>query len=170
MNRLIFGIALTVAGLFHHVAHANVDADAPVECFSSPEAVYEAYPGSRAVYTTHATWWTESSKCWFVGKPVAKPTTKPRAAAAVALAPSHDLARALPPQPKQEALVAHEEIAAGQITYEEIAAALRSLMFGPDESPTDFAGRFSAIANVPTFYTWRRCFATPVWDLCRSSM
>jgi hypothetical protein len=79
------------------------------------------------------------------------------------------MAQALPPQPRQEVPAAHEENAAVQTTYEEIAAALRSLMFGPDESPTDFEGRFSAIEDAPTFFSWRRCFATPVWDLCRSS-
>jgi hypothetical protein len=30
-------------------------------------------------------------------------------------------------------------------TYEENAAALRALTFRPDESPTDFEGRFSVI-------------------------
>ena len=39
MKRLVFVIALIVAALFDHVAHA--DADAPDECFSSSEAVHE---------------------------------------------------------------------------------------------------------------------------------
>jgi hypothetical protein len=167
MKRLVFTITLIVAGLVCHVAHA--DADAPVECFSSPEAVHEAHPGSHAVYTAHATWWTESSKCWFVGKPAAKPKTKPNAAAAVAPASSQHMAQALARQPKQEVRTTYEEKAAMQGTYEENAAALRVLMFGPDESPTDFEGRFSPIRDTPTFSVWRRCFATPTWDLCQSS-
>jgi hypothetical protein len=159
MKCACFVIALIVEGLFHNVAHA--DTDAPVECFSSPEAVQEAHPGSHAVYTAQATWWTKSSKCWFVGRPLAKPKTTPRAAATVALVPSQHIAQALPLQPQQEVEV--------QGTYEENAAALRALMFGPDESPTDFEGRFSSIRNTPTFALWRRCFATPTWDLCRIS-
>jgi hypothetical protein len=168
MKRLVFAISLIVAGPFHQVAHA--DADAPIECFSSPDAVHEAHPGSHAVYTTHATWWTESSKCWFVGEPVAKPKTKPRAAAAtVAAAPSLRIAQGRPPQAKQEVPVALEENVVAYGTYEENAAALRALMFGEDESPTDFEGRFSALEITPTFDLWRRCFATPTWDLCQSS-
>jgi hypothetical protein len=146
MNRLVFAIALITAGLFHHVAHA--EADAPIECFLSPEAVQEAYPESPVFYTTHATWWTESSKCWFAGKADAKPQSKPHVNAAVARAPSQAMAKALPPQPKQpkqEAQAAHEEEGAVEGTYEENAAALRALMFDPDESPTDFEGRFSAV-------------------------
>ena len=167
MKRLVFAITLIVAGPFHHVAYA--DADAAVECFSSPDAVLEAHPGSHAVYTTHATWWTDSPKCWFVGKPAAKPKAKPRAVATAAPASSPHMAQALPPQPKQEAPVASEENAAAQGTYEENAAALRALMFGEDESPTDFKGRFSAVENTPSFDLWRRCFATPTWDLCQAS-
>jgi hypothetical protein len=161
MKRLVFAAALIVAGFFQQIAYADDDS---TECFSSPEGVQEAHPGSHTVYTTHATWWTESSKCWFAGKPVTKPKTKAHAAAAAAPAPSPQVAQALPPQPnpsppKQEVSVA----------YEEVAAALRAMMFGPEESSTDFEGRFSAIANAPTFYLWRRCSATPTWDLCRSS-
>ncbi|SRR5579871_4876708 len=165
MKRLVFAFTLIVAGPFHHVAHA----DAPIECFSSPEAVHEAYPGSHAVYTTHATWWTDSPKCWFDGKPAAKPKTKPRAAATLAPAASLHTAQPLPPQPEHEVPAAFEENAVAQGTYEENAAALRALMFGEDESPTDFKGRFSAIENMPSFDLWRRCFATPVWDLCQAS-
>ncbi len=146
MKRLVFAIALIIAGLFHHVAHA--EADAPVECFFSPEAVHEAHPGSRAVYTMHATWWTESSKCWFAGKPVAKPRRKPHASATVTPAPSQRTARALPAQPKQpkqEVQATYKEEGPVEGTYEENAAALHTLMFGPDESPTDFEGRFSVI-------------------------
>jgi hypothetical protein len=167
MQRLAFAIALIASVFFHHVAHA--DTDVPIECFSSPEAVHDAHPASHAVYTTHATWWTESPKCWFVGKPVAKPNTKPRA---VASAPSSQrMAQALPPLLKPEMMPArpapsdvqekHEEKPAQQGTYEENAAALRALMFDnapasraqtfdPDESPTDFAGRFSVVGyNAP---------------------
>jgi hypothetical protein len=159
MQRLVFAIALTVAVFIHHVAHA--DTDVPVECFSSPEAVHDAYPASHAVYTTHATWWTESSKCWFVGTPVvsteksprAKPKAKPRAVASAP--PLQRMAQVLPPQPKPEMMPAmpapsevqekYEEMSAPLGTYEENAAALRALMFGPDESPTDFEGRFSVV-------------------------
>jgi hypothetical protein len=162
-----FVAALIVAGLFHQVAHA--EAVPPVECFSSPEAVYETHPGSHAVYSTHATWWTESSKCWFVGDPVAKPKTKSRVTAVVASPSSEHVARVLLPQPKQEVQLPSQESVATQGTYEENAAALRNLMFGPDESSTDFEGRFSAIRNTPTFSLWRRCYATPIWDLCPSS-
>jgi hypothetical protein len=152
MKRPVFIITLIVAGLLHHVAHA--DADPPVECFSSPEAVHEAHPGSRAVYTTHAAWWTESSKCWFVGEPIAKPITKPRAATTVAPAPPRSMALALPAQFQQELPAANEWNAAVKETYEEVTASLRALMFDhPDESPTDFETRFSAIGNAQT--TWR---------------
>jgi hypothetical protein len=157
MKRLVFVVALIVAGLFDQVAHA--DTDAPIECFSSSEAVHEAHPGSHAVYTTHATWWAESSKCWFVGKPPAKPTMKPRADAAVAQAPSQHIAQALPLQPEREV----------NARYEEVAAALLAMMFGPEASPTDFEGRFSPVADTSTFLLWRRCFATPTWNLCQSS-
>jgi hypothetical protein len=174
-------VALFLVGLPHPVAHANEVAhadEASVECFSSPEAVLEAHPGSHAVYTTHATWWSVSSKCWFAGSPAEKPMIKPRAAMTVAAAPSPRPAQALPPQPKQAVEVPYQQIAmaqayeeniAPQPTYEESAAALRALMFGPDESPTDFEGRFSAVRNTPTLYVWRRCLATPIWDLCKSS-
>jgi hypothetical protein len=166
MKRLVFAIAVMVAGPFNHVAHA--DADVPVECFSSPEAVLEAYPGSHAVYTAHATGWTQSSKCWFAGKPAAKPKAKSRDAAAVAPAPPRRRAEALPPLALAQALPpqSRREV---QGTYEENAAALRALMFGPDETTTDFETRFSAIGSTPTFAVWRRCFATPTWDLCSSS-
>jgi hypothetical protein len=167
MKCLIFTTALILAGLFHQVAHA--DAEALVECFSSAEAAREAYPGSHVIYTSHATGWTESSKCWFAGQPVVKPRAKPRAAAAVALASPEHIARAMSSQPEHEVKGTHEENAAVEGTYEENAAALRALMFGPDESPTDFAGRFSAVENAPSFLLWRRCFATPTWDLCQSS-
>jgi hypothetical protein len=169
-------IALILVGLPHPVAHAN---EAPFECFSSPEAVHEAHPGSHAVYTTHATWWSESPKCWFAGSPAEKQMMKPHAAMTVASAPSPRPTQALPPQPKQALEVPYQQIAMAQAyeenvapqqpTYEESAAALRALMFGPDESPTDFEGRFSAIRNTPTLYVWRRCLATPIWDLCKSS-
>ena len=148
MKRLVFVITLIVAGLTHHVARA--DAAPPFECFSSPEAVHEAHPGSHAVYTAHATWWTESSKCWHVGKPVAKPTTKPRAAATDAQAPR---AQPLPAQLKQALPLANERIAAVEETYEQAAASLRTLIFGQDESLTGFEARFSAIGN--TFSSWR---------------
>jgi hypothetical protein len=155
MNRLVFIITLIVAGLMHHVAHA--DADPPVECFSSPEAVYEAHPGSRAVYTTHAAWWTESPKCWFVGKPIAKPMTKPRAVATVAPALPRTMAQALPAQLRHVLPAANEWNATVKETtvketYEEVTASLRALMFGPDQSPTNFETRFSAIGNTTT---WR---------------
>lgn len=151
MNRLVFVVTLIVAGLIHNVARA--DADPSIECFSNPEAVLEAHPGSRAVYTTHATWWTESSKCWFVGKPIVKPASKPRAAATVALPPPRDMAQALPAQLKQALPVANEQNAAVEEKYEQAAASLRALMFGPDESPAGFEARFSAIEN--TFSSWR---------------
>ncbi len=167
MKRLVFVVALLAAGPFDHGARA--DTDTAVECFSSAEAVHEAHPGSRAVYTTHATWWTESSKCWFVGKPLAKTKTKPRAAVATAPAPSLSMAKAVPPHPKQEAPVTHEERVTVEATYEENAAALRALMFGSDEAPTNFEGRFSAVQDTPAYYVWRRCLATPRWDLCQSS-
>jgi hypothetical protein len=152
MKRLVFAVALMVAGPFHHVAYA--DADPPVECFSSPEAVQEAHPGSHAVYTTHATWWSESPKCWFVGEPAATRKAKPRAAAAVAPVRSKKTAQALPPHAKQEAT--QEEKASAHGAYEEnatalrallldYAPALRALLLGPDESQTDFDGRFSVI-------------------------
>jgi hypothetical protein len=153
MKRLVFAITLIVAGPFHHVAYA--DDDPPVECFSSPAAVHEAHPGSHAVYTTHATWWTESSRCWFVGTPAATPKKKPRAAAAAPVR-SQKTAPALPPQLKQEAKTTHEEKAPVQGAHEEnatalhalmldYASALRTLISGPDESQTDFEGRFSVI-------------------------
>jgi hypothetical protein len=123
MKRLVFVTALIVAALFHRAAHA--DADPPVECFASPEAVHEAHPGSHAVYTTHATWWTESSKCWFAGKPAATPKTKPRAA--VAQVQSQYMTQALPTKPKQQAKAAHDEKPAViAVTYDEDAAALRA--------------------------------------------
>jgi hypothetical protein len=167
MQRLVFATALIVTGFFHNVAHA--DTDMPIECFSSPEAVHDAHPASHAVYTTHATWWTESSKCWFVGEPVAKSKMKPRAVASAP--PSQRKAQAVPPQPEPEIRPArpapsrvqekHEEDPVPQGTYEENAAALRALLFGnvpawradmpgPDESPTDFEGRFSVAGyNAP---------------------
>ena len=138
MKRLIFISMLIVTGFFHNVARA--DDDKPFECFSSPEAVLEAHPGSHAVYTAHAAWWTESSKCWHVGKPAVKPKVKPRVIAAVAAAPSLYMAQVLPLQPRQEA----------QETYEEITASLRAMMFGPDEVVAGFEARFSAIGNTPT--------------------
>jgi hypothetical protein len=155
MRRLVFIITLIAAGLIHPVAHA--DAAPPTECFSSPEAVYEAHPGSRAVYTTHATWWTESSKCWFVGKPIAKPVAKPRTAAAVAPAPPRQMAQAHPVEVKRELPAANEKNAAVQGTYEEVTAWLRTLMFGAaDDSPADFETRFSAIGTTsPVFLSWR---------------
>lgn len=123
MKRLAFVTALIAAALFHRAAHA--DADPPVECFASPAALHDAHPGSHAVYTTHATWWTESSKCWFAGKPVATPKTKPRAA--VAQVRSQYTTQALPSQPRQQAKVTHEEKAAViAVTYEEDAAASRA--------------------------------------------
>ena len=141
-------IALILIGLSHQVAHAE---KTPFECFSSPEALHEAHRGSRAMYTTHATWWSESSKCWFVDEPVAKPKTNPRAVAKVAPASSLDMPQALPPPPRQEMPAALEESVAAHETYEESAAALRALMFGEDEPPTNFEGRFSAIGNTLTF-------------------
>jgi hypothetical protein len=149
MKRSIFIVALIVAALFDQVARA--DTDPPFECFSSPEEVHAAHPGSHAVYTAHATWWTESSKCWHVGKPVAKPKTKPPVAASAA---SKYIAQTPPLQPMQEV----------RATYEEAAVALFAMMFGPDPSsrqasssardrgsPNDFEGRFSALANTSTF-------------------
>jgi hypothetical protein len=155
MKRLVFAVALIVVGPFHQVAYA--EADSPVECFSSPEAVHDAHPGSHAVYTTHATWWTESPKCWFVGEPAATRKTKPRIAAAdAASVRSRQTAQAVHPQVKQEAKARHEEKAAVHRVYEEnatalrallldYAPALRALLLGPDESQTDFEGRFSVI-------------------------
>jgi hypothetical protein len=140
MKRLVCVITLIVAGLTHHVARA--DAAPPFECFSSPEAVHEAHPGSHAVYTAHATWWTESSTCWHVGKPIAKPKLTPRADATAAQAPR---AQALPAQIKQALPVANERIAAVEETYEQATASLHALMFGPDESPAGFQARFSAV-------------------------
>jgi hypothetical protein len=157
-------IVLNLVGLSHQVAHAE---KMPVECFSSPEAVHEAHRGSRAMYTTHATWWSESSKCWFADEPTAKPKTNPRAAATVAPASSLDIAQTLPPPPKQEVPVALEESVAARETYEESAVALRALMFGEDEASTNFEGRFSAIGNTLTFDFSRRCFDTPVWICAR---
>jgi hypothetical protein len=177
MKRLVFAIALIVAGLFHHAAYADADPP-PVECYFSPEDLHDAHPGSHVVYTTHATWWIESSKCFFAGEPAARPKRKPHAT--VNLAPSQRIAKATPQQPKQpkqevqathkqEAQPTHkqgaqatykEEVQAtpqeeGPVegTYEENAAALRALMFGPDESPTDFEGRFSVIGNKGTELT-----------------
>jgi hypothetical protein len=49
--------------------------------------------------------------------------------------------------------VANERIAAVEETYEQATASLHALMFGPDESPTGFEARFSAIGN--TFSSWR---------------
>jgi hypothetical protein len=157
MKRLVCVVALIAAGLFDHVAHAEDEAS--TECFSSPEAVHEAHPGSGAIYTTHATWWTESPKCWFVGKPLAKPTAKPRIAAAVAPAPSQHAVQPRPLQPKQ----------AIKATYEEAAASLHALMFDPDEFKTAFEKRFSTVGNTRVFDLWRRCFASPAWDLCNSA-
>jgi hypothetical protein len=153
MKRLVFAVALIVAGPFHH---AYADADSPLECFSSPEAAQEAHPGSHAVYTTHATWWTDSPKCWFVGEPAAMRKTKPRAATAVAPARSKKMAQALPPQARHEAKATHEGKATVRGTNEENAVAWRALMLdyasalhalvlGSDESQTDFEGRFSVI-------------------------
>ncbi len=164
MKRLVVAVAL-VGGSLHNVALAG---DAPVKCFFSPEDVQEAHPGSHAAYTTHATWWTESSKCWFVGKPVTKPTTKPHAGPTIALAPSAYMSQALSPRPKHASATAEEAVAIPE-TYEQSAATLRSLMFGEGESATNFEGRFSAIRNTRAFYLWRRCFASPNWDLCESS-
>ncbi len=96
-------IALILVGLSHQVAHAD---HTPIECFSSPEAVHEAHPGSHAAYTTRATWWSESSKCWFVDEPAAKPKTNPRAAATFPPTSPLVVAQALPPPSKQEAQVA----------------------------------------------------------------
>ena len=141
MKRLVFAVALIVAALFDHVAYADADADLSFECFSSPEAVHEAHHGSHAVYSAHVTGWPETSKCWHVHQAVAKPKAKPRFAAIAGPAPSHYVAQALPLQPRQEV----------KATYEEAAAALRAMMFGPDESPTGFEARFSAIAYMPTF-------------------
>jgi hypothetical protein len=141
MKRLVWVVALIAAGLFDHVAHA--DNEESTECFSSPEAVHKARPGSRAIYTTHAEWWTESSKCWFVGKPLAKQTTTLRVAATVAPVASQ---QPLPLQPKQ----------AIKATYEEAAASLHALMF--------------STRNTLVFDVWRRCFASPAWDLCNDAM
>jgi hypothetical protein len=171
-------ITLILVGFPYQIAHAK---ETPFKCFSTPEAVHKAHPGSHAVYTTHATWWSESSKCWFAGIPAEKPKMTPHTDITAASAPSRRLTQA-PPLPLKQAVhvpyretamaqASYEEsVASQQPTYEESAAALRALMFDPDESMTDFEGRFSGIRNAPTFYFWRRCFASPVWDLCQSSM
>jgi hypothetical protein len=163
MNRLVFIITLIAAGLIH--PRARAEAPPPTECFSTPEAVYEAHPGSRAVYTTHATWWTESPKCWFVGKPIAKPAAKPRTAAAVAPAPPRQMAQSHPVEAhsaeahsaevKRDRPPANEKNAAGQGTYEEVTAWLRTLMFGAaDDTPADFETRFSAIMTTPPAFSY----------------
>jgi hypothetical protein len=139
-----FVVALIVAVLFDHVAHA--DADPSFECFPNPAAVHEAHQGSHAVYTTHATGWTESSKCWHVHELVAKPKMKPRVAATVAPAPR---AQALPVQLKEALPVANEQSSAVEETYEQVTTSLRALMFGPDQSPTNFEARSSAIEPSP---------------------
>jgi hypothetical protein len=168
-------IALILVGLPYQVAHAK---ETPFKCFSNPEAVHKAHPGSHAVYTTHATWWSESSKCWFAGIPA---KMKPRPVViTTASPPSQRPTQARARRLKQAVKVLHRKVAmaqamyeesvAPQPTYDESAAALRSLMFGPDEFLTDFEGRFGGIRNVPTFYLWRRCLAAPVWDLCQNSI
>ena len=62
MQRLVFAIALIVAGFFHHVAHA--DTDAPIECFSSPEAVHDAHPASHAAGRLP---WPTGKVSWYPG-------------------------------------------------------------------------------------------------------
>jgi hypothetical protein len=136
MKRLVFIAALIITPFSHDIARA--DDDPPFQCFVSPEAVLEAHPGSHAVYTAHATWWTESSKCWHVGRPVAK--LKSPAIAAVAPARSLSRTQALPLQPQE-----------AQETYEAVTASLRAMMFGSDESPTGFAARFSASETRQSF-------------------
>jgi hypothetical protein len=144
MKCLVFATPLICAGFFHNVAHAE-DAP-PFECFSSAEAVLEAHPGSHAFYTAHATWWTESSICWHVGKSIAKPAmTTPQATAMVASAPAPHIAEALAFQPRQEA----------PETYEEVTASLRAMMFGPDEFPASLNARLSSIGNTRAFSSSR---------------
>src|SRR5262249_29869985 len=155
---------LILVGLSNQVAHAE---KTPIECFSSPGAVHDAHPGSHAMYTTRATWWSETSKCWFVNEPAAKPKTNPRSVATVPPASSLVIAQALPPPSKQEVPVALKENVVADETYEESAAALRALMFGGDEAPTNFEGRFSAIGNTLSFDLSRRCSDTPVWMCAR---
>jgi hypothetical protein len=175
MKCQIPAIALVLIGLPCQVAHAK---ETPFKCFPTPKAVHKASPGSHAVYTTHATWWSASSKCWFAGNPAEKPRMNPPVAITAASAPSRSLTQAPPAQVKQPVQILYRETAMAQAryeesaaarkpTYKESAAALRALMFG-DESLTDFEGRFSGIRTAPAFYVWRRCFAAPVWDLCQS--